>query len=71
LLEADQENPLLVSDLILSRRIIFSASEQYVNMYVNFVNVKSWINVNRNWGQTKVKRRQPRDELKSKAAFRP
>jgi hypothetical protein len=43
-LEVDQENLLLVSDLILSRRIIFSALWHYVNMYVNFIKVKSWIN---------------------------
>jgi hypothetical protein len=42
-MEADQENLLLVSDLIRSRRIIFSALRHYVNMHVNFVKVKSWI----------------------------
>ena len=42
-LEADQENLLLVSDLTLSRRIVFSALWNYVNMHVNFVKVKSWI----------------------------
>jgi hypothetical protein len=41
LLEADQENPLLVSDQILSLRIIFFAFQQYVNMDVNIVKVKS------------------------------
>jgi len=42
-LEADQEKLLLVSVLIMSRRIIFSAFRHHVNIHVNFVKVKSWI----------------------------
>ena len=59
--------------LDLGHQKIQSVSEQYVNIYVNFVKAKSWINLNRNWGRTKVERRQLWHELKNKAGklFRP